>query len=477
MLFEIANFTQPKLVDIDATQPKPVDINATRPGLVVIDSKTLPSPRAPSTAYFPSRDTVSWGYGARLRARERYALQRPPSAGSRSSVWARGFERGISFLMACFSIVIPAAFLALGALLISMNGHTVSHGSSTVASVVRIAAAIWPVAFAAVVAQCFKTWFVAKADRWNSTSGRIAQPRNMSQRLQAMCFVVFLVWCLSPFGSQALERACGLVTTTKQTLTDIRYVDRTGYNPMWSANSTVAMSPAERSELVQIISEKYIGSLAPTIVLSDKTGRTTAHSLPAPMLSDSDESMSGPKDGSISSSSLVSLQNFNGTRMNFSLMTSRFEFTCDNWNLTFRHFGNTTSATNMSYSESQTLGMSMSSSDNSTRSMNTVKFASLNKVTDSNRTILVNKGFNFTSWREETWEYSSIQCGFEQRFYSTPIQCEREQSTGIGSCTQSAPQSLILSPVGLSKTELGDFAKDFVSANPSTAGREVTASK
>ncbi|KAJ4421999.1 hypothetical protein N0V82_003396 [Gnomoniopsis sp. IMI 355080] len=354
----------------------------------------------------------------------------------------------------------------------------------------RKSAAIWPVVFAAVVAQCLKTWFLVKADRWNSTFGQVAQPGKLSQRLQAMCFLVFLIWCLSPLGSQALERACGLVTTTRQTSTYVWYVDRTGYNPMWSANSTLTMSAADRSELVQTVSEKYIGSLAPSMVLSDKTRRNTADSLTAAMLSDSNESISGSKDDSDSTSSLLSLRDSNGTKSmdsavdstvetsSFSLITSSFVFTCDNWNLTSRHFDNTTfRPTNMSYSGSQTLGMSMSNSDSSTMGMNTVKFASLNKIIDANGTTLVSRGVNSTLLHNEIWEYSSIQCGFEQVFYSKPMQCERDQITGNRSCTQSAQESLILSSPGLSSTELGDFAQEFVSANLPTAEKEATATE
>ncbi|KAJ4397145.1 hypothetical protein N0V93_001369 [Gnomoniopsis smithogilvyi] len=496
-LFEIANFTQPKLVDIEANQfkavdvdsprPKVIDMDATQSNVVDIDAKALPSP--PSTAYFPTRDTVSWGYAARLRAHERYALQGLSSSDSKSSLWARRLGQGSSYLMAGFSIILPAAFLALGILLMSMNGRAVSHFTSTLVKVVGIADTIWPVVFAAVVAQCFKTWFLVKADRWRPLPAQVTQPGKMAQRLQAMCLLVFLVWCLSPFGSQALQRACGYKTTTNQTSTDVWYVDRTGYNPMWSANSTLAMSAADRSELVQLISEKYIGSLAPSTVLSDKSGQTAARSLSAPALSYAGEPTSGRKVDAINSASLLSLQDSNWTRirdsvvdssvetLSFSLITSRFEFTCNDWNLRLRHIGNTTSATNMSYSESQTLGMSMSGGDNSTSPMNTVHFASLNKITNANGTTLASRSINSTRVRNETWEYSSIQCEFQQNFYSKPIQCKRDQSTGTRACTQSAQQSLIVSSTGLSGTELGDFAQAFVYANPSTGEREPTATE
>lgn len=397
--------------------------------------------------------------------------------------------QGSSYLMAAVSIILPAAFLVLGVLVILSNGQTIDDGKSAIASAVNVAAAIWPVVFAAVVAQCFKTWVIVKGDRWNSRPGQAAKSGKFSQRLQLVCLLVFLVWCLSPIGSQALLRACGSVTKTQQTSTDVWYVDRTGYNPMWSVNSSQSMSAAERSELVQIVSEKYISSLVPTIIFSNDKIRTNARSLQASGASDADESLFNPKADSVSPSSLLSLGHVNATTradssidpssgtMSFSMVTSRFEFTCDDWHLMQRKLGNASASTKMSYSGSQTLGMTMSSDNNSTRSVNTVKFASLNKITAANGTRLARRGINSTSLRNQTWEYSTIQCGFQQNFYTKPIQCERDQRNGTGACVQSGQEALILSSPGLLDTELGDFAQDFVSANLPSAQRKATESK
>lgn len=397
--------------------------------------------------------------------------------------------QGSSYLMAAVSIILPAAFLILGVLLILRNGRTIDDGKSTMASAVNIAAATWPVAFAAVVAQCFKTWFLVKGGRWNSRPGQAAKSGKSPQRLQLVCLLVFVVWCLSPIGSQALLRACGSVTKTQQTSTDVWYVDRTGYNPMWSVNSSQSMSAVERSELVQIVSGKYISSLVPTIALPDDTIRTATRSLQVSGASDADGSRFNPKVDSVSASSLLSLGDVNATtRTNssiessagvtsFSMITSRFEFTCDDWQLMQRKLGNTTASTKMSYSSSQTLGMSMSSDNTSTSSLNTVKFASLNKITAANGTRLARRGINSTSLRNQTWEYSSIQCSFQQNFYTKPIQCKPNQGNGTGACVQSGQEALILSSPRLSDTELGDFAQEFVSANVPSVQREATASK
>lgn len=432
---------------------------------------------------------MSWGAAARLRAQECREVQQLPPPKPRTSVRARRLLQGCSYLMACFSIVFPAAFFVLGILLTSMNGKTVSPSRSTIASVADIAAAIWPVIFAAVVAQGFKTWFLLKADRWNSKGGQIVQSAKLPHFLEAMCLLVFLVWCLSPFGSEALARAHGLATTTQQTSTDVWYVDHTGYNPIWSANSTLIMSAENRSELVQIISEKYISSLAPSTMLSDDTTSTTTYALPAPLLPGSTDYASGRKDDSVSSLSLLSVRHLNGIpglnpiagssieTLSFSMTTSRFVFTCGNWSLTRRNIGNTTSATNMSYSESQTLGLSMSSGNDSTGAMSTITFASLNKISDANGTTLVRSSSNSTSPQNETWEYSSIQCGFKQYFYSEPVHCEQAAGIHMGACVQSDEQALILSPTETAQTQLDDFAQEFVSANLLTGERDVTASK
>lgn len=142
-----------------------------------------------------------------------------------------------------------------------------------------------------------------------------------------------------------------------------------------------------------------------------------------------------------------------------------------------RHFDNTTYASNMSYSESQTMGLSMTSGDDSSTPMSIARFASLNSLTYKNGTDLARRGNNGTSPQNEGWEYSSIQCRYEQRFYSVPIRCERYQNTSTGACVQSAQQGLILLSTKVPGTELGNFAEDFVSANLPATGREATASK
>lgn len=391
--------------------------------------------------------------------------------------------------MACCSTILPAAFLTLGIIITFMNGQAVSPGWSRVDRVADIAATIWPVVFAVVAAQGLKTWILLKIGQWDSNHGQAREPGKLSQRLEAICLLVCLVWCLSPFGSRALERAYGLTTETEQNSTAVWYVDRTGYNSMWSANSTSTFSAANRSELVQIIGERYISSLSPSTMLSDQNGPTSTYSLPVTMLSDSNDPTSGDDDDVNNSSLLLSLGNLNGNAasnpgagspvesFSFSMVTSNFEFSCGNWHLTLRSFDNTTSATKMSYSESQTLGMSMASTDDSSTAMGTVTFASLNRISTENGTTLARRGSNATSLHKERWEYSTIQCGFEQFFYSEPVQCQRGQNTSVGACVQSAQQGLMLTSVGLSGTELGDFSQEFVSANLPTTRRQATASK
>lgn len=391
--------------------------------------------------------------------------------------------------MASCSIVLPALFLIFGILIAVMNWKPSTSSWPTVTRIIDVAAAIWPVAFAAVVTQCFKAYIIRTAGRRtpdHEQTRRLGQGTPPFRRLQVMCILVFLIWSLSPFGSQALEHVYGTAATTQQVSTSAWYLDQTGYNRMWSANSTSTMSSTSRSQLLQAVSESYIASLTPVAVLPDGSGQSTSYSLPLSILTGLAGS-SFPDTSRIATNSQLLLSSWDigstpildnaagiSQTLSFSMLVSDFDLTCGNWSTMLRNMTNTGSD-RLSYSSGQTLGLTMRTDDTShITPAGSVEFVSLNNISSLD-------GFASSADKDKNeaslWEYSAIQCDYQQYFYSVPVQCSRSYTTSGGICVQSDKEGPMLTLVGLSRTELGDFSHDFVSANLPTAGNSSTISE
>lgn len=407
--------------------------------------------------------------------------------------WLQSLVRVCSYILASCSIVLPLAFIALGIAVILMRGKPVSSSWSSVAHLVETAAAIWPIVFATTVAQCFKAGIVFRMYSGTNGGGTKASTKRTFTlpRLEASCLLVFLIWCLSPIGPQAAVHMYGTTQETLQDHRDVLYVDNTGYNQVWAPNSANELSPTSRSELIQAISAKYTRSLSQDNVNNGFNEPASIYSPPKSTFVGSIVSVPGSIDdaalprGIRSRRELVSnihegvsiAADFEA--LNFSMTTSAFDFKCGDWTLMTRQLADDTSSEQIYYSASQTLGLSMPGHDDmATRP--TVRFVSLNRKSISNTTTLRRRRrdtLNATILAVDQWQYSSISCSYEQVFYTVPMQCSRDDSTGRRTCVQSAAAQLIPADETLN-TPLSDFALDFVwSGNLPTTDKTATASK
>lgn len=363
-------------------------------------------------------------------------------------------------------------------------------------SLVRICAAIWPVALAAVVAQCLKAWITVKAHRSQSNlrvSGTSRKQSFSSYRLDVVCLLLVLAWGLSPLGSQALLHVYGYRSAMQTDSADVWYVDRTGYNQVWSSNATDNMSPSSRSELMQIIGEKYLGTMSPNNMHLGLSGLVAAYPHREVALSHPNESTSGRKDAGLSAADLSYINSVFesgldapiGTlsgNLTFSMKTSYFKLTCSKWNLAKERVYNQTSPSDMFYSSSKTLGMNMTSGRNNLTDApaGTVGFVSLNRASPAvNPLELARRPVAAKlSVALRPWEYSSISCDYRQQFYDVPVRCNQSNGTSVATCSQSGAAALIPSSKGFNGTQLGDFAQDFVwNGNLPTASMTPTASE
>lgn len=437
------------------------------------EPEQLPTPL--STVYFSKGSTKSWGFGDEFDPPNRDTYHQPPpppSPPTRS--WVRRVARICSHLLACCSIGFPAVFVLLGIIVMLAKGKPVASNWSVLGTVAQVAAAIWPVIFAAVVAQGFKTWIFVRndRDRAKNQAGFVPKKPSLFRRLEFMCLLAFVIWCLSPIGSQALLKLLSTMSTgTQEGSINVAYVDQTGSNQIWSPNSN--LSQTDRSQMVQLLGEKYISALS--------TSNTDFGGNASTMLNDLPEFVVSSKaswDKRSVSATGIPLTN-NGSNMEFSMTTSYYKFTCGDWRLTRRTFGlgNVTAPTQMSYSTSQTLGMNMWTEDDSSASNSgTVRFSSLNKIwRSSNRTLAMNVTARLST---QAWEYSSIECGYQQLFYNVPVQCRWTNDTGLTACAQSGQPSLLVQHEGLAGAQLENFSQDFTkTGNLPTTGTEPTTSK
>ncbi|CAK7212230.1 hypothetical protein SBRCBS47491_001387 [Sporothrix bragantina] len=155
----------------------------------------------------------------------------------------RHWENISFYAMGSLSIILPLLFVLLAVATTIMNGKLVGSHWDAVANALKIAVSAWPIVFAAVVAQCFKTYATYKVERGiklmqleqlvgsSSFASALKQPI-MLRRLDVYALVIFVAWCLSPIGGQAIVRV--ISSDWKQNCVDSKvwYLSRNGINPV-----------------------------------------------------------------------------------------------------------------------------------------------------------------------------------------------------------------------------------------------------
>ncbi|KAH8660203.1 hypothetical protein BX600DRAFT_438418 [Xylariales sp. PMI_506] len=150
---------------------------------------------------------------------------------------------GLSYyLMASLSIILPSLFLILGIAIALMRNKYVTSDWRYMEQAIKVAVSAWPIVFAAVVAQCLKTWASYRVERGirlmdleqlvgaNSFGSAIKQPLVL-HRIGFLSFLIFLLWCLSPLGSQALQHVYGDTWEVESASTTV-------YMPNMTSNNT-----------------------------------------------------------------------------------------------------------------------------------------------------------------------------------------------------------------------------------------------
>ncbi|KAF2152213.1 hypothetical protein K461DRAFT_312969 [Myriangium duriaei CBS 260.36] len=132
------------------------------------------------------------------------------SFSNRSATFIQWFSWSIMIL---FSLV----FLGLGIATAASNNHLIPNGRDTLQQAVKVAISLWPIVFAAIIAQTLKAYGAWKVERGirlvtleqlnssHSVGAAIKQPFLLRQ-FNVATVGLLVIWLLSPLASQALVR-------------------------------------------------------------------------------------------------------------------------------------------------------------------------------------------------------------------------------------------------------------------------------
>lgn len=309
-----------------------------------------------------------------------------------------------------------------------MNGKRVASSWKPMPDIIKVAISAWPIVFAAVVAQVFKAYATWKVERGiklmrleqllgsNSFGSAIKQPMVLRQ-LDTLSLLLLLTWCLSPLGSQALQRSYTTGLEDNTVTATIYYLNKTGKNKVFSDGTREEKESAEHALDNQLTGIQFLSTLLPV-----DQGLSSDSSLswmdryfhPIPWNDDLPLSMTGIPIVLPDSQLNTTKKSTDKIRpyevFDFNITSSYFEFTCGDWELTTGR----NIPTDKSYARSSSNTLVMHFDMGEANSNSTVVFNSANV----NPTEL-----NVTDYLD--WQYSHITCGFEQVFFDLEIYCER----------------------------------------------------
>lgn len=358
-----------------------------------------------------------------------------------------------------------------------MKGKSAYGNWSKMENAIKVAISAWPIVFAAVTAQCFKSWATYKVERGiklmeleqlvgsNSFGSAMKQPF-LLRRLDLLSLFLFAIWCLSPVGSQALQRAYSIKRDIQQDNVEVYYLNMNGDNEVWGLDST-NLESNKIADYEQIVATDYIANLSPDPVTASRDYDRYERPLvtfPFPSDPTYPDLVGGYgvpvalpliKVGYPNDTTARERDNPPSESLNFTMTTSFFAFTCDDWQI--RTKGELDNSTDpwFQYSNGETLALAFTYSDDLLTSFDGVAFASLNKAPQLNRTKNDTEGLTIPS----SAEYSYIECSLTQVYMDTPVTCVRDVDFGTATCSRvNVSEITQKNTTGWKGTELKDFS-------------------
>jgi hypothetical protein len=361
---------------------------------------------------------------------------------------------------------------------------------------IKISVTVWPIVFAAVTAQGFKTWASYRVERGvklmeleqlvgsNSFSAVMKQPI-LLRRLDLLTLGIFVIWGLSPIGSQALLRTYSLGRAFENNTVPVLYVPIRGENMLLSPGAMDKIENTVLAELWQTLSTYYIGAFmspSPSRYATGKFYYQDAYNQPLPYFSspdlgegmmsfygvpvalpgatlnlDADESSKAERSKEAANAETPS------ENIEFPITSSFFRLKCGSWKQGTRAFLD--NSTFMATSMSETLGIeffpdpTIKATDPGDENLPVtgLRYATLNpgqKVLDRTESGQEIKPHN-------DWKYTYIDCDFHQVFYTATAKCSINSKTGGYAFNCDAEDPVLLPPDQVKpewRTVLRDFS-------------------
>ena len=377
---------------------------------------------------------------------------------------------------------------------------------------IKISITVYPIVFAAVTAQGFKTWASYRVERGvklmeleqligSNSFGAVMKQPFLLRRLDLLTVGIFVIWALSPIGSQALIRSYALKRGEITDTVPVAYVPIMGDNMLLTPNARNEIKNATHlSELWQMVSVYYVGS---SMSAGTKAGTNSVYQdmynhpvpvigfdniptlfsgygvplvLPSPVVNPYSES---ENDKSVAKAAAKAELPFE--TLKFNTTSSVFKFTCGEWRKETRAVLDEKGY--VSWSLSETLGLEFLPDPNFKKDVNDtnapmtgVRYAGLLDHT---------KLLNRTMWKvvvpQPDWLYGVIDCRWEQIFYKGTVECHADVKTQSNSydCEMRNVETLSAGQVKPEwRTVLRDFSEELVlGATPYPVHYPVTPSK
>lgn len=359
------------------------------------------------------------------------------------------------YLMASLSVVLPLLFVVLSIFIFQMDRKPlyVYNGSQGVTTswnsmpdVIKAAITLWPIVFAAVVAQAFKTWATHRVERGvtlgeleqlvgaNSFAAAAKQPF-LLRRLDLLTLAVFLSWCFSPLGSQMMQRVYTVQRDVASNNVSVTYLPAMGPNRLFGPGAEQNLgSDALYGDYLQTATTYYVGSLTASSpdqnagggkggIYQDSYGHplpwstygfsqnTAGYGIPVG-LPQSVVAIADPPGVTVSSTQLPY------ENVVFSATTSFFQLTCSNWTtMTYQSLAALNGSSFIEFSPSYTLGLSFVTPEDSSSPIAGVNYATMVDT-------------NYLSQKQKSGQlppadtsYLFITCGLSQTFINISISC------------------------------------------------------
>lgn len=385
-----------------------------------------------------------------------------------------------------------------------MGGKTANSKWGMMVDPIKISVTVWPIVFAAVTAQGFKTWASYRVERGvklmeleqligsNSFSAVMKQPI-LLRRLDLLTLGIFVIWALSPIGSQALLRTYSLGRPYREDIGPALYVPILGENMLLSPHATDKIAKtSDVAELWQIVSTFYISALlypSPSRSATKSFFNQDAYNQPMPLLHsdifhgyasiygipvalppvslDLDTEKTKAEKSKQAADAAAPSESFD-----FPITSSHFELTCGSWKQGTYATLISNNESWMSTSMSDTLGIEFFVDPD----VNVTDPSDINLPVTSLRYASLNSGQKVLShtkeWKpsvpQDDWKYTYIDCGFEQVFYTATVNCSIDALSGGYTWNCDAQNSVMLPPDQVKpewRTVLRDFSHEMVSAN------------